>query len=85
MDSFKVAIVAMALTDTDRGPRNADSQRRHLIAAQLDALAEFDWPGGAVLGRWAAGATAMLSRVRSRVSNRIAPPRLPAAEAPAQG
>ena len=85
MDGFKVAIVAMALTDTDWAPRRSRQRRRVLTAEELDALAEFDWPGAAVLGRLAAGATAMLSRVRSRASHRIAPTRLPAAEATAPG
>ena len=84
MDGFKMAMLAMALIDLDQDRREGHGQRRKLTTAQLDALAEFDWPGAAVLGRVAAGAMAMLSRVRSRASHRIEPARLPAAEAPAQ-
>jgi hypothetical protein len=43
MDSFKMAIVAMALTDTDGGPRDVHGQRRELTAEELAELADFGW------------------------------------------
>jgi hypothetical protein len=81
MDHLQLAMMVMATTDTPWGPRDAHRHRRQLTAEELDALADWGWHRGDVKGRLAAGAIAMLSRLRPRASNRINSTPLPSAEA----
>ena len=81
MEAFKVALVVMALTDTECARRDADGRCRHLSADQLDALADFGWHLPDLRSVLAACANAVGSRRRPWVGNRIelAPPRSGAA------
>ena len=85
MDSFRVAILAMALTDTDWGARDADGRRRVFTAEELDALTDWGWHWPGLMGVMAACANAVRVHWRPRTSNRIEPMRLPSAGATAQG
>jgi hypothetical protein len=85
MNQLQPAMVVIAITGTQRGPRDANGQRRVYTVAELDALADFDWPWAGVKSRLVAGVNAMLSRVRPRASTRIEPTPLPSAAATLHG
>jgi hypothetical protein len=85
MDQCKLAILAMALTDTDWGPRDADGRRRALTVEELDALADFPWHWPDLKGAMAACAHAVRRPWRPRASHRGAAMRRPSAEATAHG
>ncbi|MGH2618281.1 MAG: hypothetical protein ACRDJC_23880 [Thermomicrobiales bacterium] len=84
MDGFQVAILAMALTGTDWGPRDAHGRRRQLTAEELDALANWGWHWPGLMGVMAACATAVRWHWRPRASHRIASTRLPSRVAASQ-
>ncbi|MGH2617011.1 MAG: hypothetical protein ACRDJC_17390 [Thermomicrobiales bacterium] len=84
MDNFQLAIVVMAVTDTQWGRRDAHGRRREFTAEELDAIADFGWHWADVKGRMAACANAIFTRLRPRASNRIEPTLLPSAEATSQ-
>ena len=84
MDGFKLAILAMALTDTDCGRRDAHGRRRQLTAEELDALADWGWHSPGLMGVLAACTKAVRWRGRSRANERIEQMPLPAVEATMQ-
>ena len=84
MQQYELMIAVMAANDTLWGPRDADGKRRQYTIEELDARAEFRWPGAGVMGRLAAGLAAMRSRVRPRASTRLEPTALPSADATAR-
>ena len=84
MDNLQLVMAVRATTDIQRGPRDAHERPRIYTIEELDALADFEWPWAGVTGCLAAGATAVLSRLRPRASSRIEPTRLPSASATAK-
>jgi hypothetical protein len=85
MHPFQLAILAMALTDTDWTRNDDHRRRRQLTAAELDALADWGWRSPGLRGIKAACAKAVHGFWRPRTSHRLDPMPLPAADAPAQG
>jgi hypothetical protein len=84
MDGFKVAMVAMALSDLRR---NCDpyGQCRQLTPAELDDLADFGWHLPDLKGRLAACVNAVRLRWRPRTSHRIESTPVPSVAAPFHG
>ena len=91
MDGFQVAILAMALADTDWGPRDAHGRRRQLTADELDALADRGGHRPGLMGVVAACAQAVrwdwrpraATALRARGTTRRPRPETPADPAPA--
>jgi hypothetical protein len=91
MDGFQVAILAMALADTDWGPRDAHGRRHQLTADELDALADRGGHRPGLMGvvaacpnavRWRRRPRAAAAR-RARGTTRRPRPETPADPAPA--
>lgn len=85
MDTFKLALVVMAITDSQYRRRDADGGCRQLTAEQLDARAEFGWHLPDLKGVLAACVNAGRLRRQPRASHRIEPSTVPSAAAPTQG
>jgi hypothetical protein len=80
MDSFKLAIILMAVTER-HGKREGSRQgQRVMTAEELYAIADFEWPWAGPKNFVAACASAVRARCRPRASdlNEAPPPALEA-------
>ena len=84
MDGFKVALVAMALSDLRR---NCDpyGRCRQMTPDELDELADYGWHLPDLRGRLAACLNMVRQLRRPQASHRIEPTTVPSAAAPSHG